>query len=112
MNQMEQNMTVPNTQKTLNFKFMGYNIKAFDEEFDGLFANCSACEHKRDVIYSMKEIMAELVKQVYIEGDYNPEYFEQLIDDMCHCLQIKSMYGTMQIESKNKKQAEIKQKCA
>lgn len=88
-------------------------MRSFDEQWDTLYEHCEACEHKRDVIYSAKELINELVKQVYIEGSFDEEVMEQIVDDLCHVFNLKTIYCPIQIEAKNKNNKNLAiQKCA
>jgi len=78
-----------------------------DEEMECFYSECQGCEHKRNAIYSAKELVESLVKQVYIERQFDDQSFEQILDDLCHVLNVKSIYGPLQIENKKQNQPRI-----
>jgi hypothetical protein len=88
-------------------------MRSYDEDWDSLYETCEACEHKRDVIYSAKELVDKLVKQLYIEGSFDEEITERILDDLCHVLNVKTVYCPIRIEAKNMSNKNISiQKCA
>lgn len=113
MKQENQMKAVPKHKDTLNFNLTGENMIAFDEDMECYYQECHGCENKRHAIYSSKELVEALVKQIYIEGAFRVEDFEQIVDDLCHCLNVKILYAPIQIEQKKKENKRIKlEKCA
>lgn len=78
----------------------------YDECWD-YYPECHGCDNKREALNTAQDLLAEIVKRIYIPGKFQREEFESILDELCTCLRVDIMYEPIQIESKSKKTTDI-----
>lgn len=59
---------------------------------------CSACMENEQKFDQASELVADLVKRLYIPGLVDPGHIESLVDELCYLFHVKKNDGEIQIQ--------------